>query len=145
MARPRVARIALLDAVGIAPGDRPIVNPATLPVAERGAYPFHDPARFASKLMLPTSLKHMPANMAALHLYAGEPFMHDPTLEGRLASITVPTLVLWGESDRIVDGAYGRRFAASIPGARFILVPEAGHFPQVERLEEVTGHLRAEV
>lgn len=140
---PRVAKIALLNAVGIAPGDRPIVDPTTLPVSERAAYSFHDPARFAAKLVLPDNLRHMPANMAALRLYAGTPFMHDPTLEGRLAALAVPALVLWGESDRIVDETYGRRFAASMPGARFILVPEAGHFPHLERADDVTGHLRA--
>jgi pimeloyl-ACP methyl ester carboxylesterase len=32
---------------------------------------------------------------------------------------------------------YGRRFADSIPGARFETIPEAGHFPQIEQLDKV--------
>ena len=81
----------------------------------------------------------MAANQAALRVYAGEPFMHDPGLRARLAGLALPTLVLWGESDRIVTPAYGRQFAEAVPGARFELVPEAGHFPQIERLDAVTA------
>ena len=43
--------------------------------------------------------------------------MTDPTLRGRLANVTVPALVLWGDSDRMVDQDYGRAYAAAIPGA----------------------------
>lgn len=64
---------------------------------------------------------------------------HDPALRGRLASVVVPTLVLWGESDRVVTPTYGRQLADAVPGARFELVPEAGHFPQVERLDVVAA------
>jgi len=69
--------------------------------------------------------------------YAGEPFMHDPMLRARLATITIPATVIWGESDRIVDVEYGRRYAASIPGARFEPVAQAGHFPHIEKLDRV--------
>ncbi len=46
--------------------------------------------------------------------------------------MTVPTLVVWGDSDRIVDPEYGRAFAAAIPKARFELLTDTGHMPQVE-------------
>ena len=63
--------------------------------------------------------------------------MHNPTLRERLAGIAVPSTVIWGESDRIVDVEYGRRYADSIPGAHFEVIAEAGHFPHIERLERV--------
>jgi pimeloyl-ACP methyl ester carboxylesterase len=63
--------------------------------------------------------------------------MADPTLLGRLSDIAVPTLVLWGESDQIVEPGYGRAYAASIPGARFKLLPRTGHMPQMETPELV--------
>jgi pimeloyl-ACP methyl ester carboxylesterase len=47
----------------------------------------------------------------------------------------VPTLVLWGASDRVVTPDYGRVYAASIPGARFELIELAGHHPEVEQPE----------
>jgi len=136
---PRVAGLILLNPVGIEPAspDRPIVNPVALPVAERAAYAFHNPERFAAVPSTPEAQAMLAANHKAMLAYAGEPFMHDPMLRARLAAITLPATVIWGESDRIVDVGYGRRYAASIPGARFEPVSQAGHFPHIEKLERV--------
>lgn len=79
----------------------------------------------------------MEENRRVLHIYAGEPFMHHPALRARLAQVSIPAMVVWGENDGIVDADYGRRYADSIPGACFELVSEAAHFPQIERLDEV--------
>jgi pimeloyl-ACP methyl ester carboxylesterase len=89
----------------------------------------------------PAYLAAMAANQTASMLYAGAPFMHDPGLRERLAQIRIPTLVLWGANDRIVTPAYGQRFANSIPNARFELIDEAGHFPQIERLDSVLAQI----
>jgi pimeloyl-ACP methyl ester carboxylesterase len=53
-----------------------------------------------------------------------------------LNGIDVPTLVLWGESDRVVTREYGRAYAAAIPGARFEIIAEAGHLPWLEQPAE---------
>jgi pimeloyl-ACP methyl ester carboxylesterase len=58
--------------------------------------------------------------------------MSDPTLLERLATVAVPTLVVFGESDRIVTPVYGRAVADAIPGAAFARVPGAGHLPHLE-------------
>jgi pimeloyl-ACP methyl ester carboxylesterase len=49
----------------------------------------------------------------------------------------VPTLVLWGESDQIVDPEYGRAYAAAIPSARFELLQSTGHMPQMETPDQL--------
>ena len=67
--------------------------------------------------------------------------MHDPKLKDRLHRIKVPTLMLWGEADRIATPDYGRRYAALVPGARFEIIPGAGHFPHLERPAVVHEHL----
>jgi pimeloyl-ACP methyl ester carboxylesterase len=46
--------------------------------------------------------------------------------------VSAPTLVVWGEADRIGDPEFGRAFAAAIPGAEFTLIPDSGHLPQIE-------------
>jgi len=54
--------------------------------------------------------------------------LHNAT--SRLGSLRVPTLVLTGDSDRLVPEENSRRLAGMIPGARFELLPGAGHcFP----------------
>jgi pimeloyl-ACP methyl ester carboxylesterase len=58
--------------------------------------------------------------------------MSDPTLLGRLGAVAVPTLVVYGASDRVVTPAYGRAVGRAIPGALFAEVPAAGHLPHLE-------------
>jgi pimeloyl-ACP methyl ester carboxylesterase len=41
----------------------------------------------------------------------------------------MPTLIVWGEEDRIIPATHGREAAESMPGARFVSFPKAGHFP----------------
>jgi pimeloyl-ACP methyl ester carboxylesterase len=45
----------------------------------------------------------------------------------RLYRVTAPTLVLWGEADRLIVPAYARRWAQLIPGAQVQTIPGAGH------------------
>jgi pimeloyl-ACP methyl ester carboxylesterase len=44
-------------------------------------------------------------------------------------SADVPTLVVWGEKDRIIPVRHGRHAAELMPHSRFELIPGAGHFP----------------
>lgn len=139
----RISGVVLLNGVGIDTGspEKKIVDPMALEPAQRVVLSFHNPQKFAFAPSGP-QLAIMAENQKTLRVYAGEPFMHDPTLLPRLAQVSVPALVVWGASDRIVDADYGRRFAHGFPGARFELVPEAGHFPQIEKLDAVLGLLQ---
>jgi mannose-6-phosphate isomerase-like protein (cupin superfamily) len=65
-------------------------------------------------------------------VYGGERSMTDETQRGRLSEVRVRTLVLWGESDRIVDPTYGHEYAKAIEGAEFRLLRGTGHLPQLE-------------
>jgi len=52
-----------------------------------------------------------------------------------------PTLVLWGEQDRLHSPAYGRRVAGELPGASWVPVADAGHLLPQERPERVAEEL----
>jgi pimeloyl-ACP methyl ester carboxylesterase len=131
---PRLSRIVLLDAVGIGVEDHPVANISGLSLPEIQALSFHDPTPFrVDPASIPDAQKAiLAANGAALAVYVGSPAMADPTLLGRLTGISIPTLVLWGESDQIVKPAYGQAYAAAIHGARFEVLSATGHMPQME-------------
>jgi 3-oxoadipate enol-lactonase len=57
----------------------------------------------------------------------------------RLAYLRVPTLVLHGTDDRLIDVANARLIAERAPGARLVLLEGAGHVYQWERPEEADG------
>jgi pimeloyl-ACP methyl ester carboxylesterase len=123
----------LVDAVGIEVPGHPIADFFSLAPKQVAELSYHDPDRFGidpSKLS-PEALKVMAGNRATLAVYAGT-LMHDAGLAKRLADVTTPTLVVWGDSDRIADVDYGRAFADAVPGARFELLRDTGHLPQIE-------------
>lgn len=71
--------------------------------------------------------------MVTMRVFAGDPYMHDPQLLNRLGQISIPVLVIWGTSDRIVTPAYGKAFTDAFGNTHFESVENAGHLPQIEQ------------
>ena len=46
--------------------------------------------------------------------------------------IEAPTLVLWGERDRVLPPSEGLRLSKEIRGSSFMTIPDTGHLPQEE-------------
>jgi pimeloyl-ACP methyl ester carboxylesterase len=64
-------------------------------------------------------------------------------LPGHLASVQVPTLVLWGERDQWIPARVGRALAAELPRVAYLSVPNAGHALPEEAPVEVSRLLIA--
>lgn len=60
-----------------------------------------------------------------------------------LSSITHPTLIIWGEHDRIFPLAVGEELHHRIHGSQFVRIPGSGHMPQWERPDLVNRSLIA--
>jgi pimeloyl-ACP methyl ester carboxylesterase len=135
---PRISGVVLVDACGIEVKDHPVADFFSLTMDQVAELSYHNPDSFRIDLstMPPPFQQVMAGNRASLAVYAGTS-MADPTLRGRLAAVELPALVLWGDSDQIVDPEYGRAFAEAIPGARFHLLSQTGHVPQIETPEQV--------
>jgi pimeloyl-ACP methyl ester carboxylesterase len=140
----RIGCIVLVDAVGIQVPGHPVADFFALTMDQVAEFSYHDPDKFRIDVskMPPAQQAAMAGNRAALAVYGGTPSMGDPTLRERLKGVSVPTLVLWGESDRIVDPDYGRAYADAIPTARFQLLTRTGHVPQIESPELVLSAIR---
>jgi pimeloyl-ACP methyl ester carboxylesterase len=136
----RLDKLVLVDPVGIKISNRE--TPDILDVFEKSPdevrqRSWHDPDRFAPDFnaMSDGALTLYARNREALCAYAWHPYMYNPQLARWLGRIKVPTLLLWGESDRVVTPDYGRAFARLIPGSQFELVERAGHHPEIEQPE----------
>ena len=131
----KLDRLVLVDPVGVKLGGREERDIAhlfnTLP-AELNRRAWHDPAKCppgsygvgfgiagSATAMSDEAMVTLARNWDSLCLYAWRPHLYNPQLKQWLHRIAVPTLVLWGESDRVVTPAYGRAYAGLIPGARF--------------------------
>ncbi|MET8076884.1 alpha/beta hydrolase [Streptomyces sp. NPDC005303] len=143
-----ITGLVLIDAVGVQVETEPITDFFALDARGVAEHSWHDPDRYylAPADIPAEELARRQANMATMRIFAGDPYMHDPALLSRLGRIQVPTLLLWGESDRIVTPAYGAAYADAFGNGRLEVIPEAGHLPHIERpdatLALIDAHLR---
>jgi len=145
---PKLAKLVLADPVGIKISDRE--TPDILDIFNRSPTEvrraaWHDPDRFAPDFdtMEDAAIVRHARDHDALCLYAWQPYMYNPQLPRWLGRIAIPTMVVWGESDRIVTPDYGRAYANLIPGARFETIAGAGHHPEIERPDELAALIGA--
>jgi pimeloyl-ACP methyl ester carboxylesterase len=154
----KLDRLVLVDPVGIKISGREvrdIVHFFNTDPAELNRLAWHDPARrpdgiyglgwqaTISDAMSDAEMIALARNWESLCIYAWKPHMYNPRLAYWLRRIAVPTLVLWGEADRIVTPSYGRAYAQRIPGAVIRAIPEAGHHPELEQPEAFVDHVAA--
>jgi pimeloyl-ACP methyl ester carboxylesterase len=61
---------------------------------------------------------------------------YDPRLERRLARISCPTFIVWGEHDRLIPPIYADVFHEHMKGSRLVKLAGTGHMPMFEKPEE---------
>ena len=67
---------------------------------------------------------------------------HRGNLASRLADITCPALMLWGLNDQFVTWQDGLKLSTALPRARFVEIPDCGHFPTLEAPDETNDAIR---
>ena len=143
----KISKLILVDPVGIklgTPTERDILDVFNVNPAEVRRCSWHDPAKAPDyDAMSDEELVICARNREALCLYAWHPLLYNPQLKHWLGCVRVPTLVLWGASDRLVTPDYGRGYAGLIPGARFELIADAGHHPELEQPERFAERVAA--
>jgi pimeloyl-ACP methyl ester carboxylesterase len=144
----RLDRLVLVDPLGIKISNRE--TPDILDVFNRSPdevrrCSWHDPDSFTPDFneMSDEALVIYARSREALCLYAWHPYMYNPQLPRWLGRISVPTLLLWGESDRVVTPDYGRAYSRLIPGSQFELIEAAGHHPEIEQPEAFVERVAA--
>ena len=85
--------------------------------------------------LMGTTLTVRPAVRAAL-------FRRDVDNADVLSSVSIPTLVLHGAQDTVVDPTSGEYTAGKISGAELRCMPDVGHLPFIERTDEFNSVLR---
>lgn len=136
-----VARLALIAPAGLWDDDHPIVDLfATLPY-EMPALLFHDAAAGAALLTAgrnmtdPNFLQtYLVANARQLGM-AGRILFPIPErgLQQRLYRIRAKTVIVWGDSDRLIPPVYAHAFKKGIAGSELVSIPEAGHMVTLEK------------
>lgn len=93
--------------------------------------------------------RDIPAELQAIFRHPSPPqldALFDALLQGGDGAVpSARTLLVWGEADRLAgsDVRAARRLQARLPGAQLVVIPRAGHLPQVENPRAVVDALVA--
>lgn len=68
---------------------------------------------------------------------------YDPLGRRKFAAITAPTLIIWGEEDRLIPVAAARWLDQTMANTTLVIYPGVGHLPQEEAAEQSLADLRA--
>jgi pimeloyl-ACP methyl ester carboxylesterase len=145
----RASRLVLIDALGLWREDAPIPNWMLLPHGELAGHIFRDAEGEAARRMFAAPDDPDARVMTRVQLQwamgATGKFLWpipDKGLKKRLHRVRAPSLLVWGQGDRIVPPVYAGEFARRIAGARVETVEQAGHAPHLEQPEAVARLIR---
>ena len=142
IASHRLSSLVLIDPVGIKVDGwiYPFLFGMELP--ELVATVFHRPEAalaLAPKDQSVDTLVELYRQNAALARVAWNPYLYDPRLRRRLARIGAPTLLAWGEHDRLAPLVCADTWRKEIAGARLTTFRHSGHVPHLEEPEAVAA------
>jgi len=149
----RVEKLVLVDAAGyaMAPKEVPlgfrIARVAALRPLMRNTLPrgmveqsvrsvYGDPSRVTPDLVdLYMDMTQRAGNRRALGLRVEEVVREQARADAsaaRIASLKVPTLILWGGRDALIPPDSAQRFARDISGSKLVMFDDLGHVPHEE-------------
>ena len=144
----RVARLALLAPTGLWLDAHPVADIFAKLPHELPALLFHDPSHAAAlgagfDMSDDQALIAFFVDNARRLGKAGKILFPIPNrrLSKRLYRLRAPTLLVWGENDRVVPPVYADAWRQLVPTAELATVPEAGHMLTIEQIDEVAGVL----
>jgi 4,5:9,10-diseco-3-hydroxy-5,9,17-trioxoandrosta-1(10),2-diene-4-oate hydrolase len=152
----RVTTLVLVDSAGLGRAVNPAFTSVYVPLLGEAAMPFwrtpvgayqrawgrtvllfaHPPGSvprewLAEQCRLALSPGYLEAHLTALRALVS-PLGQREVLVDRLPSLKIPTLVAWGERDRVFPESQAREAAVRLQEGSLVLIPDCGHMPHVE-------------
>ena len=161
----RVTALVLVDSAGLGSAVNPAFTSVNVPLLGEAAMPFwrtrvgayqrawgrtallftHSPRSvprewLAEQCRLARSPGYLEAHLTVLRTLVS-PLGQREVLVDRLPSLKIPTLVVWGERDRVFPRSQAKRAVARLQGGSLALIPDCGHMPHVECPDRFLGAL----
>ena len=146
------SRLVALAPAGLWRDDAPpaVADVYVAPPEKLPGFLFKDPSLPAAQAMLalPENPADIPAHVAQAvwALGCAGKFMWpfpEHGLRDRLHRISIPTLVLWGNDDKLIPAAYAEDFGKEINNCDVRLYEDCGHLLQMEKLEKTIADVKA--
>jgi pimeloyl-ACP methyl ester carboxylesterase len=142
---PIIKKIILISPAGIMRKSTPTLDAYTM----AALYPNKDSVKNAYQMMVGpgnqvseisverfvNNMSRPNAKMVFLSTLLG--LKNAPDIFEKLASINIPTLIVWGKEDRLIPFEYAQKFASSIANSKLVPMEGCGHSPYVEDPEKL--------
>jgi pimeloyl-ACP methyl ester carboxylesterase len=146
----RLKSLVLVGAAGLKPREGEIVDQMLIAHNEYVSRGLNDEASFEARFgseLHPDIKDIWEFSRIMTARVTWSPYMFNRRLPFLLSEVKTPTLVVWGENDRIIPRDCGLQYAERIPNARLEIVDGAGHiveWDQPERLVELIAGAAAQ-
>ena len=141
-----LATLTLAGSAGLYVADVAQVDSFLVSEEQRLRHFFHDPNKakeMIARVLSPEQEDIALRNRAIVAKLSWQPRSHDPNLAKWLHRIDVPTLLIWGDTDRIFPKEHALAYQRSIPNAQLVIVPHCGHVPQIEQPDAFVAALES--
>jgi pimeloyl-ACP methyl ester carboxylesterase len=136
MAPRDLGRLVLAGAMGLKPPEGDILDQALISYIDYAKAGFHAPQAFAASYGDEPStdqLEQWDICREMTFRIAWKPYMYSQTLPHLLGGVRAPTLVVWGDDDRVVPLSAGRLYTSRLPDARLEVIKACGHCIEMEK------------
>src|SRR5215216_14770 len=141
----RLASLTLVGAAGLHVKGVEQIDPFLRSDEQRIRDFFHDQTcadAMIERLLRPELEDIAMKNRIATAKLSWQPRSYDPHLHKWLHRIDVPTLLLWGDNDRLFPKDYAAAYQQFIPDAKAVIIPACGHLPHVEKASVFVSELQ---
>ena len=145
----RASKLVLIAPAGFWIDEVPIPDLFAAQLTEIAGLLFHDPNSPAAQMMtaIPSDFKALETMYVerVKRLAVAGKFLWpipDRGLKKRAYRIAAPTLLLWGDDDKLIPAAYAREFTSRIKNSRLEIIKNAGHMVMYEQQEALVGAIR---
>ena len=138
MAPADLSALVLVGPMGIKPPAGDILDLAITGYVDYARAGFHDQAVFDRVYGAEPSVDQLEMWDICREMsfrIAWKPYMYSQTLPHLLGAVRVPSLVVWGDDDRIVPQSAGHRYLEALPNAVLEIVRASGHCVDMEQPE----------
>jgi 2-hydroxy-6-oxonona-2,4-dienedioate hydrolase len=141
---PLIKKIVMVAPAGIMKNHTPVLDAYTM----AALYPNHESVKIAYQMMMgenkeisSQSVENFISNMTGpnskmVFLSTLLGMKNSPVITEKLKLIKVPTLLIWGNEDKMIPIKYSKGFVNSIPSCDFVVMNGCGHTPYEEKPDE---------
>jgi pimeloyl-ACP methyl ester carboxylesterase len=136
MAPADLGKLILVAPMGIKPPEGDILDQAIVSYIDYARAGFNDQGAFDKIYGAEPTTDQLEAWDIAREMcfrIAWKPYMYSQTLPHLLPSVKVPTLIVWGDQDKVVPVSTAKAYLAALPNARLEIFEDCGHCVDLEQ------------